>query len=298
MRIINDLRNRGLESWDEEYPNKTIIHDDICTGSVILAYISRKTEQIIGTVTLTSQMYERALHEIKWLKETDEHIEIARLAVDPLFQEQGLGRILFDHAFRSAIRQGARSVRLEVLYSEKSLIAMYERRGFLQRGSIWENHKEFLAMEYVTPDIAMLYSTKEQPNHEKIIAACHTIREEVFIVGQNVPEEIDLDGKDIDFDHILLKFGDIIAGCVRLNTSQPDTVKLERLAVIERFRGYGFGKLLLERGIELCEDKKISKITMHAQYYLKEYYEASGFSAVGEPFYEADIKHIEMVHTE
>ncbi len=152
-------------------------------------------------------------------------------------------------------------------------------------------------MEYVTPEIRMITSTKELPDHDNIIAACHVIRREVFIISQAVPEEIDLDGLDTSCDHILLKFGESDAGCVRMNTSSTDTVKLERLAVLEQYRGYGFGKLLTERVLELCEEHRISTVTMHAQYYLKSYYGALGFTPIGEPFYEADIKHIEMIHT-
>jgi predicted GNAT family N-acyltransferase len=33
---------------------------------------------------------------------------------------------------------------------------------------------------------------------------------------------------------------------------------------------------------------------MHAQYHLEQYYKDLGFSAQGEPFYEASIKHIAM----
>ena len=286
-----DMITRGINNWNEEYPFPELLLQDITEGTVFLLY---QDDTLAGNVTVTPHMYERALREITWQGPDDDCLEIARLCIDPAYQGQGLGRQLFDHALRHAVRRGTRSIRLEVISSERHLIEMYARRGFTLLGSVLEGDREYVAMEYLPPKVTMTLSTPGDTRHQEVIAACQEIRRVVFIIGQDVPVEIDLDGRDEIFDHVLLSYGEEPAGCVRLNTSKSGTVKLERLAVLDRFQGYGFGKRLVEAAIEQAKERSLGSVTMHAQCYLEEFYASFGFRPTGEPFFEADIPHISM----
>ena len=122
---------------------------------------------------------------------------------------------------------------------------------------------------------------------------CLDIRRRVFIEEQKVPEEHELaDSKNsVSF---LAIFENKPVGTIRVRFINPNKTKIERLAVLKECRNKGVGRKLLEKAISFCKEKSVKGVMMNAQYYLKEYYESFGFKAVGEPFVEAGIKHIEM----
>ena len=116
------------------------------------------------------------------------------------------------------------------------------------------------------------------------------MRYAVFTEDQGIPQEVDKDGLDEYCSHIIAKYRMKPVGTVRIRLVGK-TAKLERLAVLKNFRGKGIGKALVEYAID-CFCKK--EITMHAQTYLKNFYEDMGFESRGKPFKEAGIDHIEM----
>ncbi len=154
-------------------------------------------------------------------------------------------------------------------------------------------------MERQVPEKTIKYIHPSYPLTEEeteVIRQCQYIRRKVFIEGQNVDEHIELDGKDQQFDHLLLYYGGTPAGCLRINTSSNSRVKLERLAVLHAYRNLGLGTSLLHKAIALCLEQGNENIIMHAQYYLLDYYRRLGFSPIGRPFFEAEIKHIKMYY--
>jgi len=123
---------------------------------------------------------------------------------------------------------------------------------------------------------------------------CFEIRRKVFVIGQNVLKELEWDGLDKEADHIVVKEGKQAVGCARIRFFDKTKAKLERIAILPEYRCKGYGKLLVRFMIDYCKKKKASVITMHAQYYLLEYYKKLGFVPFGKKFEEAGIEHIEM----
>ncbi len=119
------------------------------------------------------------------------------------------------------------------------------------------------------------------------------IREKVFIKGQEVPRDIEIDGLDEAADHVIVLFNKKPVGCARLRFIDKKA-KLERIAILEGFRRKGIGKKLTEFLIEYCKKQGVDQIVIHAQYYLYDFYRAFGFRPFGRKFTEAGIKHIEM----
>lgn len=119
------------------------------------------------------------------------------------------------------------------------------------------------------------------------------IRETVFIKGQNVPAEMELDGLDDEAKHVIVKYGDKPVGTARIRF-RGNEARIERLAVLERYRGMGIGKRTLKYVIDYCRRKRVTEVVLHAQYYAKDFYEKLGFKARGKRFMEAGIEHVEM----
>ena len=123
------------------------------------------------------------------------------------------------------------------------------------------------------------------------------IRNQVFVIGQNCPYDIEVvPEEEKEAHHFLILYKDEPVGTMRYRQTGERTFKLERFAVLEKYRGHGYGKdafLYLVNKLE--EDYNPCTIYFNAQYQLLEYYQKLGFKEEGETFYEANIKHIKMV---
>jgi len=123
--------------------------------------------------------------------------------------------------------------------------------------------------------------------------ALRTIRREVFIVEQNVPEELEWDGLDADCRHAIAAStlaNGVAIGCGRL---LPDG-HIGRMAVREPWRGRGVGAALLRHLMDLALREGHARVVLNAQTHAMRFYERFGFTSVGEEFMEAGIPHRTM----
>jgi len=130
---------------------------------------------------------------------------------------------------------------------------------------------------------------------EKELQQVFNIRKKVFIEGQNVPENIEMDIYDKTSKHFIAYLDDIAIGCARIR--QNDYIKLERIAIFEEYRNKGYGTKLTEWLIDYCKQKKNREIILHSQLYVVDFYKKFGFKKVGGIFDEAGIKHVKMILT-
>ncbi|AEV29198.1 putative acyltransferase [Sphaerochaeta pleomorpha str. Grapes] len=126
--------------------------------------------------------------------------------------------------------------------------------------------------------------------YQRYLSECQAIRKTVFIEGQDVAPEIDLDGLDTSCAHLLLLLGEKPAATLRIRKTAEGT-KLERVAVLQEFRGHNYGKLLVQCALALSEPP----VYIHAQVPSEGFYKNLGFT-VEDPtiFYEANIPHRTM----
>ena len=117
------------------------------------------------------------------------------------------------------------------------------------------------------------------------------VREQVFILEQGVPREIEWDDLDAASDHALAldRDGNAI-GTGRLLAEG----RIGRMAVLKSWRGQGVGAALLSRLVEQARAKGMRRITLHAQTHAAGFYRRYGFTACGEEYLEAQIPHFEM----
>ncbi|MBO6662068.1 MAG: GNAT family N-acetyltransferase [Roseivirga sp.] len=122
------------------------------------------------------------------------------------------------------------------------------------------------------------------------------IRREVFIVGQDCPEEEEFDDFDEEATHFIAYVKGEPAGTCRFRTTSKG-VKLERFAVLEKFRGEGIGKRLVQTVLGYLDKEGLAEgtlIYLHSQVAAMGLYTRFGFEKVGEMFDEVGIDHYEM----
>lgn len=124
------------------------------------------------------------------------------------------------------------------------------------------------------------------------------VRSEVFVVEQNCPY-LDLDGKDIDSEHLMIRENGEILAYARIlkpGISYQES-SIGRVLTVEKARGRSLGKKLIEEAINhIIGVWKERKIRISAQAYLLKFYSELGFQQVSEVYMEDDIPHIEMVY--
>lgn len=123
------------------------------------------------------------------------------------------------------------------------------------------------------------------------MAACFAIRREVFCLEQGVAEDLEIDGRDPECRHYLLRIDGRTIGTARVRPVAPGVAKIERVAVLESYRGRGLGFALMRHVLrELGRDRAV----LHAQAHTENFYRALGFTTEGQPFEEAGIPHVRM----
>ena len=136
--------------------------------------------------------------------------------------------------------------------------------------------------------------------------AAQDIRSRVFIDEQGCPPEEEWDEYDAPAAR-----GATCVHLVGLLRGQPvatarwrevalagaPAAKLERFAVLPRFRGLGLGRRLVAATMEDARTAGLDRFTLHAQSHLVPFYTDFGFAPAGAPFDEAGIEHVKMVLT-
>ena len=118
-----------------------------------------------------------------------------------------------------------------------------------------------------------------------------SIRRDVFVVEQGVPEDLEWDGIDPDCRHVLAEDSSGRAiGCGRL---LPDG-HIGRMADRSEWRGRGVGAALLLQLVALARDQGFARVALNAQTRAAGFYARYGFEASGPEFDEAGIPHRAM----
>ena len=128
-------------------------------------------------------------------------------------------------------------------------------------------------------------------NNKKFIEMALAIRYEVFVIGQNCPENLEYEFEEESTHFLVIVNNKAVATARHRKTKKG--YKLERFAVLESERGKGYGNHVL---IAILKDLRdyAGLIYMHAQKQVLPFYEKLGFKKVGEIFEEAGIMHYKM----
>ena len=118
-----------------------------------------------------------------------------------------------------------------------------------------------------------------------------------FVVEQNCAYQ-DLDGLDIDAEHLIAWSGSEVAGYLRVLApgTRFDDPSIGRIITTQPFRGSGLGRELVAKGIARARERYPGQpLRISAQKYLEKFYGDFGFETVSEPYLEDGIPHVEML---
>jgi len=124
-------------------------------------------------------------------------------------------------------------------------------------------------------------------------AAAMAIRHAVFVDEQDVPPELEIDGLDDEATHLVAVRDGTVVGTCRL-LAHGATVHLGRLAVDASERRQGIAGVLVRVADDWAREHGADRLLLSAQTYATGLYLAAGYIAVGKPYMEAGIEHVDM----
>ncbi len=116
------------------------------------------------------------------------------------------------------------------------------------------------------------------------------LRNEVFVVEQNVPSNLEIDGQDSQCQHVVALLEGTVVGTGRL---LPNGF-IGRMCVKREQRGLGIGGRMLAHLIEIAKQLEYPEVALNAQSQVIDFYHQHGFEIDSEPFMEAGIQHRRM----
>lgn len=132
-------------------------------------------------------------------------------------------------------------------------------------------------------------------NGDKGLEDAYAIRRKVFIEEQGVSEELELDGSDALCLHLLVFKKEIPIATGRI-LMEGNKCVLGRVAVLKAYRKQKYGQLVMKMLIRTSYNMGAGMQYVHAQAHASDFYKKLGFIAYGNPFLEANIYHISMMH--
>lgn len=123
------------------------------------------------------------------------------------------------------------------------------------------------------------------------------IRKEVFVEEQGVPAEDEFDEFDtlnVFSEHILVYYNNQPVGTGRVRWVDG-CGKLERICILEPYRKFGLGKIIIKTLEEIAEETGITQVKLHGQTQAEGFYKKLGYHTSSNIFIEDGIPHILML---
>ncbi|WP_433941036.1 N-acetyltransferase family protein [Paenibacillus lautus] len=131
-RCVTVMQAGGSDQWDDQYPNREVIGEDLQRGTLFAA---EGEGRILGIVVLDESQAEQ-YQTISWKQDEGPHLMMHRLAVDPEAQGQGVARKLIAFSEEYAMREGYTSLRLDTYAKNTAALKLYQGLGYDLRGEV------------------------------------------------------------------------------------------------------------------------------------------------------------------
>lgn len=123
------------------------------------------------------------------------------------------------------------------------------------------------------------------------LEAAFAVREEVFVVEQGVPADLERDEHDEAADHVLAVVDGKPVGTGRLVVEPGGVAHLGRIAVLAHARGHGLGADIVRALEDTARARGLQTAVLGAQTQALGFYERLGYTAYGEEFDDAGLPH-------
>ena len=133
----------GTSDWDEDYPNREIIEEDIKNQDL---YILEDQGKMIASISIVEKEPEE-INDLGW--ERVRSCFLVRLCVAPEYQGKGIGEQMMKSISIIAQEKGYKATHHLAAEVNKSANRLYKRMGYKNLGLIHAYDTDFIAYEKV-----------------------------------------------------------------------------------------------------------------------------------------------------
>ncbi|MFB5190228.1 GNAT family N-acetyltransferase [Alicyclobacillus fastidiosus] len=127
---------------------------------------------------------------------------------------------------------------------------------------------------------------------------CLAIRRAVFMDEQGVSEDEEIDDQDaIGVGHhvLVVDDGGRAVATARYKLYDERTAKIQRVAVLQPYRKYGYGRVVMDAVEQLAARDGFRVAVLDAQCHAEGFYKRLGYETISDtPFLDAGILHVRM----
>ena len=134
-------RGNGTTDWDEFYPNRAILNEDIEKGEL---WALREDGQILAVIALIDEEFEEDV-DVRW--SDAKGCMLARLCVDPKLQGLGIGAEVMRLVSEEAARQGYEATRHLASIHNPAALRLYRKLGYVELGPVHCYDHDYIAFE-------------------------------------------------------------------------------------------------------------------------------------------------------
>lgn len=133
----------GTSDWDEDYPNRKILEDDLRNDNL---YVLEDNGRIISAVSMVDDDSPE-MRPLSW--EEGKSCCIVRLCVAPECQGKGVGEKMMRYISDAAREKGCRATHHTAPETNKAANMLYRRMGYRNLGKIYAYGMYFIAYEMI-----------------------------------------------------------------------------------------------------------------------------------------------------
>lgn len=129
--VVDGLNRSGIDQWDDIYPNRQVLEDDIKAGTLYVF----DNGGIKGMV-VANEFQDEEYDVLPWQYRAGSQLVIHRLCVDPLYQRQGVAQKLVLFVEDLAKQNGYASIRLDTFTKNPVTLRFYQRLAYQIVGEV------------------------------------------------------------------------------------------------------------------------------------------------------------------
>ena len=138
-----DMREKGIDQWDEYYPDREILAEDVESGDMTLGFLDGQ----LACAYVVNREYDPEYELGAWEHTEGDFCVLHRLCVNPQLQGRDLARQAMARMEKTALEQGFDSVRLDVFSQNLHAQRLYEKLGYRRTGEVRFRKGIFYLME-------------------------------------------------------------------------------------------------------------------------------------------------------
>ena len=120
------MEKDNIPQWDEIYPDKTILEEDISKNQMYIGKIDNE----IAVCFVLSEECDEEYKNGKWQFPDSKFCVIHRLCVNPVFQNQGIATKTMEYIEKLCKSEGYDSIRLDCFTENPYSRRLYDKAGY------------------------------------------------------------------------------------------------------------------------------------------------------------------------